>query len=274
MIDSGSVLVKNGKVEQVYTGAAPDAGELKADVVEAAGKTLLPGLIDTARASGLAGRYVTIPRPTTPIQMRRLEELAAYLYSGVTAVRSVGDLLDRSLEARIADCERRRGWVRSCLSAAHMFTAENGHGTEYIQYMPEFLREHAREQMVRTPKTADEARQQVRALKQAGADCVKAILEAGWPGHPFPRLDTALLKAIGEEARAQNLPLAVHTGNARDVADALDAGAASIEHGSFSDEIPDALFARMVKDGVSVRSDVERDQRVHSADRQRKAADA
>jgi len=132
-----------------------------------------------------------------------------------------------------------------------MFTAEGGHGTEYIQYMPEFLRPQAREQMVRIPKSAEEARQQVRALKQAGGDCVKAILEAGWPGRPYPRLDTALLKAIAEEAQAQNLPLLVHTGNSRDVADALDAGAAGIEHGSFGEEIPDVLFARMAKAGVT-----------------------
>jgi imidazolonepropionase-like amidohydrolase len=177
-------------------------------------------------------------------------KLAAYLYSGVTAVRSVGDFLDKSLEARavVASGVRLGAELFAC---GPMFTAEGGHGTEYIQYMPEFLRAQAREQMVRTPKSAEEARQQVRALKLAGVDCIKAILEAGWPGRPFPRLDTALLKAIGEEARAQSLPLLVHTDNSRDVADALDAGAAGIEHGSFGEEISDALFARMVKTGVT-----------------------
>jgi imidazolonepropionase-like amidohydrolase/ABC-type multidrug transport system permease subunit len=249
VIESGSVLVKNGKIDQVYAGAAPDAGKLKADVVEAAGKTLLPGLIDMhAHLGSPGGTFDSATDYANPNAETR--ELAAYLYSGVTAVRSVGDMLDKSLESRsrIANGSRLGADLFVC---GPMFTAENGHGTEYIQYMPGFLRQHAREQMVRTPKTADEARRQVRELKQAGADCVTAILEAGWPGHPFPRLDTGLLKAIGEEARAQKMPLAVHTGNARDVEDALDAGAASIEHGSFSDEIPDALFARMVKEGVA-----------------------
>jgi hypothetical protein len=51
----------------------------------------------------------------------------------------------------------------------------------------------------------------------------EAILEAGWPG-AVSRLDTALLKAIAEEAHTQNLPLLVHRQFA-DVADALDAGA-------------------------------------------------
>src|SRR5207237_3612678 len=109
----------------------------------------------------------------------------------------------------------------------------------------------ARAQMVRTPKTADEAREQVRALKKDGVDGLKAILESGWRGKRFNRLDPAIFKAIAEEARAQNLPLVVHTSTSKDVADALDAGVAGIEHGSYADEIPDALFARMVKGGVT-----------------------
>ena len=91
----------------------------------------------------------------------------------------------------------------------------------------------------------------MRALKKAGVIGIKAILEAGWPGHSFPRLDIGLLRAIAEEARAQNLPLVVHTSTTRDVIDALDVGAAGIEHGSFADDIPDALFARMAKSGVT-----------------------
>src|SRR5207249_2161308 len=51
--------------------------------------------------------------------------------------------------------------------------------------------------------------------------------------------------------RAHNLPLVVHTSSSKDIADALDAGVAGIEHGSYGDEIPDALFARMVRGGVT-----------------------
>ena len=38
----------------------------------------------------------------------------------------------------------------------------------------------------------------------------------------------------------------MHTGDVRDVTDAVAAGADSIEHGSFRDAIPDALFQQMV----------------------------
>jgi imidazolonepropionase-like amidohydrolase len=219
VIESGSVLVKGGKIAEVYTGAAP---EQKGDVVEAAGKTLLPGLIDIHVHLGASGgSYESLASFDPTNDMPR--KLAAYLYSGVTAVKSVGDGLDKSLQARalIASGQKLGAELFVC---GPMFTAEGGHGTEYIDYMPEGFRAEARAQMVRTPKTAGEARAQVRALKQAGVDGIKAILEAGWPGHSFVRLDTALLRAIGEEARAQNLPL---------------------------EEIPDALLARMAKTGVT-----------------------
>ena len=45
---------------------------------------------------------------------------------------------------------------------------------------------------------------------------------------------------------AEKLPLVVHTGDSRDVADAIEAGASGIEHGSMRDRIPDELFARIV----------------------------
>jgi len=46
------------------------------------------------------------------------------------------------------------------------------------------------------------------------------------------------------------LPLAVHTGDARDVTDALQARADSIEHGSFREAIPDALLDQMARQGT------------------------
>src|SRR6185312_1725625 len=46
VIESGAILVRDGKIAEVYDGQGPDPSSLKASVVEAAGKTILPGLID------------------------------------------------------------------------------------------------------------------------------------------------------------------------------------------------------------------------------------
>jgi hypothetical protein len=45
-------------------------------------------------------------------------------------------------------------------------------------------------------------------------------------------------------------PSSVHTGDVRDVADAVEAQANSIEHGSFREKIPDALFDQMARQGI------------------------
>jgi imidazolonepropionase-like amidohydrolase len=152
------------------------------------------------------------------------------------------------LRAKVADGSRSGAQLFVC---GPMFTAEGGHGTEFTKHLPEAIRKNIEAQLVRTPKTPEEARRQVRELKTAGVDGIKAILEAGWgDGMLFDRMDLLIARSVAEEAHAQNLPLAVHTGDARDVTDAVEIGAASVEHGSWRDQLPDALLERMAQRGV------------------------
>src|SRR6266513_689840 len=82
-------------------------------------------------------------------------------------------------------------------------------------------------------------------------DANKGVLEKGVPGYPFNRMDISILKAVVEEAHVKKLPVAIHCGNAADIADAVALGADSIEHGSYTDEIPDAAIADMKTKGIS-----------------------
>jgi imidazolonepropionase-like amidohydrolase/ABC-type multidrug transport system permease subunit len=247
--ENASVLVHDGKIVDVFNGAGPDAAKLRADVVEGSGKTLLPGLIDVhVHLSSPGGMSTSSEDYDVDKSMAR--DAAALLYSGVTAARSTGDGLDSSLKLRgqIAGGSKLGAQLFIC---GPMFTTEGGHGTEYAQYVPKMLQETVQSQLVRIPKTADEARQQVDDLKTRGVDGIKAILESGFgQGMLFNRMDVALFGAVAAEARVRNLPLAVHTGDSRDVTDAVDAGASSIEHGSWRDRIPDAVLAKMVHDGI------------------------
>jgi imidazolonepropionase-like amidohydrolase/ABC-type multidrug transport system permease subunit len=249
VIENGAVLVRDGKIAEVYDGAAPDPEKLKAEVVEGAGKTLLPGLIDAhVHLASPGGISASIEDYDARTAMPRAA--AALLYSGVTAARSVGDGLDASLKLRaaIGGASKLGAQLWIC---GPMFTTEGGHGAEFAGHLPPAVSETVKAQLVRTPKTPEEARGQVRALKAAGVDGVKAILEAGWgEGMLYDRLDLLIVRSVAEEARAQRLPLAIHTGDARDVADAVEIGAASIEHGSWRDELPGTLLERMARQGV------------------------
>ncbi len=249
VIESGGVLIKNGKIERVYEGATPDAKEEKAEAVDASGKTLLPGLIDVHVHLASPGGFSDSPSDYQADKTMP-RALAAYLYSGITAVKSVGDPLDQILKARalVNSGEHLGAELFIC---GPMFTAAGGHGTEYFKNIPEQFRKSAEEQTVRIPKSPEEARQQVDELKQRGVNGIKAILEAGAAGMLFNRLDVSVLRAIGEAARSQKLPLVIHTGDSHDVDDALTAGTNGIEHGSVRDRIPEALFAQMKAQGVA-----------------------
>ncbi len=99
VIESGAVLIRNGKIAGVYDGNFPDAKTLNAQPIDAAGKTVLPGLIDVHVHLGATGGFYDDPSKSSPLKSAE-RELASYLYCGVTAVRSVGDALDTMLELR------------------------------------------------------------------------------------------------------------------------------------------------------------------------------
>jgi hypothetical protein len=93
-------------------------------------------------------------------------ELAAYLYSGVIAVRSMGDGID-SLQHR-ATISSGDKLGAELFTVGPLFTAGGGHGTEFLSYVPQQYRERASAQTIRIPKTSDEAREQVAELKMKG----------------------------------------------------------------------------------------------------------
>lgn len=249
VIESGAVLVRQGVIEQVYEGNSPDAKSLNADLIEAAGKTILPGLIDVHVHLGASGGF---PEDFSKYDPAGSSEraLESYLYCGVTAVRSAGDRLDYMLKLRgkFGTGEKLGTELRFC---GPLFTAEGGHGTEYARFLPETMRESFQAEFVRTPKTADEAHKQVTELADKQVDAIKGVLEEGAPGYSFNRMNVDILRAVVEEAHAHKLPVAIHTGKAADVIDATALGADSIEHGSFVDEISDATIGEMKNKGIA-----------------------
>src|SRR5262249_447182 len=152
----GSVLVRSGKIEEVYEGPGPDPEKLKAETIEGRGKTLLPGLIDAQVRLSAPGGISTSDSDYDPAKTMP-HAAAALLYSGVTAARSVGDPLDssRALRGEIVNGSK----VGAQLYVfGPIFTVENGRATEMLAAAPASVRDTLKAQMIRTPKTPDEAR--------------------------------------------------------------------------------------------------------------------
>lgn len=149
VIEQGAVLVKNGKIEGVFEGAGPDAKQVNAEAIEASGKTILPGLIDVhVHLVAPGGVSDEAAMPSAESFERNL---AAYLYSGVTAVKSVGDPEAMALKARtIVNSGQRLG--AEFYICGPLFTADGGHGTEYFRQIPEKFRAAAQASFAKTPK--------------------------------------------------------------------------------------------------------------------------
>jgi|HigsolmetaAR202D_1030399.scaffolds.fasta_scaffold11318_3 Imidazolonepropionase and related amidohydrolases len=243
VIPSGSLLLRHGKIERIWNGDAPESAREKAELIDGSGKTVLPGLIDTHTHLSAPGGILSDWKNYQPEKAME-RALAAYLYSGVTALRSAGDPVQAVFQLR-GKSRSGEKTLSELFVCGPVFTAEGGHGTEYFQSLPEAYRSKAMQQFARLPKTGEEARTQVRELKAAGVDAIKAVLDSGSAGSLFSRMDTTILKAIIEEAHRLKLPVVVHTGDSRDVKDAVELGADGIEHGSARDVIPNALFQQM-----------------------------
>jgi len=250
VISNGAVLVQNGKIQRVFETPPVETESFHATVVDESGKTLMPGLIDMHVHIGAPGGvYADAIKYADP--KAGVRRLAAYLFSGVTAVRSTGDPLDEALNLRKTMNSGKYDGAEF-FSCGPLFTAEGGHPEELLAKWPEGMRKQAREQFLRFPKSEADARNQVDALAAAKVDCVKAVLEAGnkeWG--LFPKLNTGIYSTIMAEAAKHHVSSATHTGNAADVKLAADAGSSTIEHGSRTDLIPDETFAEMKSKGIA-----------------------
>jgi imidazolonepropionase-like amidohydrolase/ABC-type multidrug transport system permease subunit len=250
VIQNGAVLVRNGKIAEVFETPPANPKSLNADIVESAGKTIIPGLIDMHVHIGAPGGvYQDQKRYADPAAADR--RLAAYLYSGITAVRSTGDFLNDSLKLR-EDIKSSRYLGAELFACGPLFTTEGGHPMELVKRFPQSMRQTAREQFLRLPKSADEARKQVDDLKTAGVDCIKPVLESGNAAFGvFNHLDSGIYNAVIAEAIKDDLPSATHTGNASDVKEAADAGTNSVEHGSPIDAIPESTLAELKQKNIA-----------------------
>ena len=199
VLDDTAVLVEDGVIRSVGRNTARPAG---AEVIDGAGKTLLPGLIDAhTHTIGEAGlKQAPIFGVTTDLDMFTLPAVAA----GIKKQQAEGKLLDYT----------------DLRSSGYLATAPGGHGTEYGIKVP-------------TLTKPEEAQAWVDARIAEGSDYIKAVyddaLEYGL-GKSTPTLSKDTLKALAVAAHARGKLLVVHIGTLQQAKDAIDAGADGLAH--------------------------------------------
>jgi imidazolonepropionase-like amidohydrolase len=210
VLERTDVLALGGRIARVGRGVQAPAG---ATVVDAAGKTLLPGMIDAHTHSyGDALRDAIIFGVTTELDMFTDHRLAA----SVRAEQAGG----------------RAGERADLFSAGTLVTAPRGHGTEYGMTIP-------------TLSSPDSAQAFVDARIAEGSDFIKIVYDDGRAyGMKLATLDSATLHAAIAAAHRRGKIAIVHVGDAAGARTAIAAGADGLAH-LFVDRAADAGFAAL-----------------------------
>ncbi len=208
-----TVVIQNGQISSVGTGPIP----ADAEIIDGAGKTLLPGLID-AHAHA-----------------HSVNSLRAALVFGVTTELDMFCDLDSLSQMRRELKGAHASELADLRSAGILVTAPRGHGTEYGGKIP-------------TLRPSDDAQAFVDARIAEGSDYIKIVYDNGSAYHiTIPTLSKETLHAVIEAAHNRKKLAVVHIGTLQDARDAIEAGADGLAH-LFQDRKPDPQFAKLVAD--------------------------
>ena len=229
-----TVVVEGDRITQVVDDARAPRGRR----IDLAGCTLLPGLINchVHLSFGAEADPVRVmkdePHALTALKvLRRAQETVE---AGVTTVRDLGGRDYAEFAVRRAIAEGLFPGPR-ILGAGRPVCMTGGHGNS----------------IGREADGPDDARKAVREQLKAGADVIKLIATGGvmTPGvEPgSPQLTLEEMRAAIEEARKAGRRTAAHAQGSTGIADAIEAGITTIEHGIF---LTDEIIAAMKRKGV------------------------
>jgi len=229
-----AVVVEGDRITQVVDDARAPRGRR----IDLSGCTLLPGLINChvhlcfgAEADPVRAMKDE-PHALTALKvLRRAQETVE---AGVTTVRDLGGRDYAEFAVRRAVAEGLFPGPR-ILGAGRPVCMTGGHGNS----------------IGREADGPDDARKAVREQLKAGADVIKLIATGGvmTPGvEPgSPQLTLEEMRAAIEEATKAGRRTAAHAQGSTGIADAIEAGITTIEHGIF---LTDEIIAAMKRKGV------------------------
>lgn len=210
----GTLVIERNKISKILPASSPDWPK-NAEVVDVAGKTILPGLIDlhTHLTYPLTEGDVLHAPSEADATLRAVEKLRYFIESGITSVRDVGSQGDVTFRLKEWVRENRLAGPR-VFPAGQFITAEGGHSTENTP--DAWIKEMGATRIATGP---DDWRLAVREQFHRGADVIKL-------GSHF---SVEEVKAAVQEAHELGLKVTVDSETFY-IQRAVEAGADTIEH--------------------------------------------
>jgi imidazolonepropionase-like amidohydrolase len=252
-VPDAAVVIEDGRVTEAGPRAAL-AWPADAEVIDARGRTVIPGLIDAhdhlaSHGYALATRW-GLDEPASTAHLRTARVLADTLAMGYTTVRDAGGLdagFKLAVEQGLIPGPRLVLGLQiiSPTGGIGDRVSPTGHGScgAYDPLLPDSV-----------ANGPDAVRDVVRRLVRAGADVIKTATTGGAssrPGHG--PLDAAFspveMEALVSESHALGRRVMCHALGGPGLLTALEAGVDSVEHGCYLDEDP-TLLNRMAVQGT------------------------
>lgn len=238
---NATVLIEGERISAVGSNVSVPKG---AKILDAAGRTVLPGIIDchvhgTYRARDMRQHLLNTPTYNVLRSTTVLEETLA---CGVTTARDMGGA-DAGFRAAIEEGVIAGPRLQIAIA---MVSQTGGHGDAWV---PAGLRIQKRAWLPSPVADGpDEVRRLVRHLLMAGADFIKICATGGitsvTDSWDEPQFSTEEIAVAVTEARARRKTVAVHAEGIDGINMALHANIHSLEHGWFIDEESIALMLK------------------------------
>ncbi len=239
VLEDGSFLVRGGRIAVIGRADAVDPPP-GVEVVELAGKTVIPALIDAHAHLGYEG--YTEWGADAYTRENLLDNLDHYAYYGFGAVFSAGtDPNDLALEVQREQAAGDVGGAR-LLFGAGVAPPGQGPNDQFLVHALA-LAERTGQTVLRGAATPEEGRAAVRDIAAKGIHWVKIWVDDR--GGSQEKLSPEIYRAIIDEAHAHDLEVVVHQERAEDMPDLLDAGVTGFLHGRLGPALDERLARRI-----------------------------